>query len=100
MIKLTALYRKPEDVEGFEKHYFGVHIPLIKQIPGLKKIEITRITGAPMGEARYHLMAEMYYDSMEEMNAANASAEGRAAVRDLMGFASDIVTLFYGEVGG
>ena len=26
---------------------------------------------APMGEAKYHVMAEMYYDSMDAMNAAN-----------------------------
>lgn len=98
MIKLTALYRKPEDAESFERHYFGIHIPLIKQIPGLQRIEITRVTVAPMGESRYYLMAEMYFTSMDAMNAANASPQGRAAAKDLMSFAADIVTLFYGEV--
>ena len=98
MIKFTALYRKPEDAETFEQHYFGIHIPLIKQIPGLQKIEITRVTGAPMGESRYYLMAEMYYTTMDAMNAANASPQGRAAAKDLMSFAADVVTLFYGEI--
>src|SRR5688500_1837985 len=28
MAKLVAIYKKPVDVEAFEKHYFGTHIPL------------------------------------------------------------------------
>ena len=98
MVKLIALYRKPADVEVFNKHYYEIHIPLIKKIPGLRKLEATNITGAPIGEAKYHLMAEMYYDSLDAMNAANASPEGKASARDLMSFAADVVTLFFGEV--
>jgi uncharacterized protein (TIGR02118 family) len=40
----------------------------------------------------------MYFDSVDAMNAANASAEGRAAAKDLMSFAASVVTLFIGEV--
>ena len=98
MVKLIALYRTPADVEAFDKHYYDVHIPLIKKTAGLRKLEVTTITGAPIGETKYHLVAEMYYDSVDAMNAANASPEGRAAGKDLMGFAADVVTLFFGEV--
>jgi len=100
MVKLVALYRKPADIELFDKHYYNVHLPLANNMPGLRKVEVTRITGAPIGEAPYHLMAEMYYDSVESMNAANASPEGKATARDLMSFAASVVTLFYGEVKG
>ena len=98
MTKLIALYRKPADATLFDKHYFDVHIPLIRKMPGLRKLEITGITGAPIGESKYHLLAEMYFDSIDSMNAANASPEGRAAAKDLMNFAADVVTLFYGDV--
>ncbi|MFI5252843.1 MAG: EthD family reductase [Bacteroidota bacterium] len=98
MIKLIALYRKPDDIAAFDKHYNDVHIPLAKKMPGLRKLEITRITGAPLGEAKYYIMAEMYFDSIDAMNASNASPEGKATVRDLMSFAGNLVTLFYGEV--
>src|SRR5258707_15495783 len=98
MTKLIALYRKPADTALFDKHYFEVHIPLIRKIPGLRKLEITAITGAPIGESKYHLQTEMYFDSVDSMNAGNASSEGRAAAKDLMRFASDVVTLFYGDV--
>jgi uncharacterized protein (TIGR02118 family) len=98
MVKLIALYKKPADLAEFEKHYFEVHIPLIKKAPGLKKIEVTKINGSPFGEAQYVYMAEMYYDSMDAMNGSNASPEGKAAAKDLMSFAANIVTLFFGEV--
>jgi uncharacterized protein (TIGR02118 family) len=98
MVKLIALYRTPEDVQAFDAHYDGIHLPLIRKTPGLRKLEVTRIDGSPIGESKYHLMAEMYYDNLDAMNAANASPEGRAAGKDLMGFARDVVTLFFGEV--
>jgi uncharacterized protein (TIGR02118 family) len=97
MTKLIALYRKRDDMTEFDKHYETVHAPLVKQYPGLKKLEITRITGAPIGESKYHFMAEMYFESREAMDAALASKEGKAVARDLMGFAADIVTVFMGE---
>lgn len=98
MVKLIALYRKPADVQEFDKHYKEIHTQLVLKMPGLRKLEITRITGAPMGDSKYHLMAEMYFDSMDALDAANASPEGKAAARDLMSFAADVVTLFFGEV--
>ncbi|SRR5713101_3471716 len=98
MVKLIALYRKPADVQEFDKHYEQVHTPLVLRMPELRKLEVTRITGSPIGESKYHLMAEMYFDSLDALNAANASPEGKATARDLMSFAADVVTLFFGEV--
>ena len=98
MTKLIALYKKPSDPIGFDKHYDEVHTPLVKKYPGLRKLEITRITGAPIGEPRFHLMVEMYFDNKESMDASLASPEGKAVARDLMSFAADVVTVFYGEV--
>ena len=98
MIKLTALFRKREGgMEEFDKHYNDVHTPLVKKYPGLKKLEITRITGAPIGETKFHLMAEMDWDTKESMDSALGSPEGRAIAKDLMSFAADIVTVFIGE---
>lgn len=97
MTKLIALFRKPPDVAAFDKHYDEIHTPLVKKYPNLRKLEITRITGAPIGETKYHLMCEMYWDSKDEMNASLASQDGKAVARDLMSFAADVVTVFIGE---
>ncbi len=98
MIRLIALYKMPEDKAAFDKHYDEVHTPLVKKMPGLKKLEVARITGAPIGEPKYYLICDMYFDNQDAMNAALASPEGKATARDLMSFASTLVTLFFAEV--
>jgi uncharacterized protein (TIGR02118 family) len=98
MVKLIALYRKPENTEAFESHYFDAHTPLVKKLPGLRRLEVAKITGAPIGEAKHHLIAEMYFDDENSMQRALASAEGKATASDLMEFAGSLVTLFFAEV--
>ncbi len=97
MTKLVALYRKPSDPAEFDRHFDGIHTPLVKKYPGLRKLEITRITGAPIGEAKYFLMAEMYFDNKDAMDRALASPEGKAVIKDILSFAADVITVFHGE---
>ncbi|MFT3701770.1 MAG: EthD family reductase [Agriterribacter sp.] len=40
MAKMTVVYNTPKDIDAFEKHYFEVHIPLAKKLPGLISYEI------------------------------------------------------------
>ncbi|MFD2370534.1 EthD family reductase [Brevibacillus sp. GCM10020057] len=98
MVKLVAVYRKPEDVEAFDKHYNEVHAPLAAKMPGLIKMEVSKIYGAPMGESDLHLIAEMYFESKEALLEALSSPEGRAAGKDLRGFAGSLVTMHFAEV--
>jgi uncharacterized protein (TIGR02118 family) len=98
MVKLIALYKKPADVKAFEEHYFNTHIPLTNQIPGLKRVEISRVNGSPMGESEYYLMAEMYFDNMDALKAGMSSPEGKASGKDLMSFAKDVVCMMFAEV--
>lgn len=101
MVKLIALYKAPDNPAEFDQHFSEVHTPLVKKMPGLRKLEAAKITGAlPTGrdEARHYLIAEMYFDSQDSLNASMASPEGKAAARDLMSFAGNIVTMFFAEV--
>lgn len=98
MVKLIAMYRTPADAEEFDKHYFEVHMPLIYKMPGLLKTEVSRLSGMPGQDTKYHIMAEMYFESMDKLNESLASAEGKAAGKDLMSFAKDYVIMMFGEV--
>ena len=100
MIKLVALFKRPEEVEEFDRHYGEVHSPLMSRVPGLERMEVTRNIQAFRGEPPYHLVAEMYFRDRSSFDAAMASEENRAAGKDLMNFARDVVTMFYGEVEG
>jgi len=98
VVKLVALYKKPADLAAFEKHYTEIHTPLAKKMPGLRKLELCRFTGSPGGEAKFYLMAEMYFDTKEAMMAALGSPEGKAAGKDVMSFASDLIHMMFAEV--
>lgn len=98
MIKLIALYKQPKDKEAFDEHYFKVHGPITEKIPGLQRMEVTKIVGTPMGkESEFYILCEMYYENHEALQAGMRSAEGKASGKDLMGFAGDLVTLMIGE---
>jgi len=100
LVKFIALYKKPADVEAFEKHYTEIHAPLAKKMPGLKRFELSRMTGAPGGEAKFYMMAELYFDDKDAMFASLGSDEGKAAAKDVMGFAGDIVQMMFADVEG
>lgn len=97
MIKMIALYTHPEDKAAFDKHYNEVHIPLVNQLPNLLKVEIARVVdGLPNGSP-YYLIAEMYWESREIMDASMSGPEGRAVGKDARGF-GNILSLHVAEV--
>ena len=98
MVKLVAMYKTPDDTQAFDRHYREIHTPIVKRWPGLQRLEVSRITGAPIGEARHYLMAEMYFETEDAMQRALASPDGKAAATDVMEFAGKLVTMFYAEV--
>src|SRR5690242_15417403 len=86
MVKLIALYTRPDDVAAFEQHYNEVHLPLIRQVPGLRKLVANTVWGTPRGEPAYYKIAEMWFDDRAAFDTAMASPENRAAGKDLMSF--------------
>ncbi|MBI4787407.1 MAG: EthD family reductase [Chloroflexi bacterium] len=100
MVKLIALFRKPADPAAFDRAYFETHVPLVRQVPELRRVEVARITGAPRGEPEYYLMAAMYFDDRAAMDRAMASPENAAAGKNLMGFAKGLVTFMFAEEVG
>jgi uncharacterized protein (TIGR02118 family) len=79
--RFLALYEKPADPETFDRHYREVHIPLLRQLPGLRRYtvgrDVTALHGAPC-----YLVTGLEWDTMDELRAAFASPEGRATASD------------------
>lgn len=98
MVKLVALYAPPHDPAEFSRHLETIHIPLLRAVPGLRALEVTRFSGSTMGDFRFTLMIELVFDSREALDAGMASREGKAVARDLMRFAAPLVSIYHGEV--
>ena len=81
MAKLIVLYPPPADVTTFERRYRLEHAPMVVQkVPGLRKFLAAQVLGTPAGAAPYQRVAELYFDSMESLQAAMASPGGQATV--------------------
>lgn len=79
--RFLALYETPADPEAFDQHYRQIHIPLLRQLHGLRRYsvgrDLTTLHGVP-----YYLVTELIWDTMDELRAAFASPEGQATAAD------------------
>ena len=99
MIKYVALYRTPEDPEQFDKNYFGTHVPIVNDTPGLVRTELAKVTRMMVGEPAYYVLAELYFDSVESMKAAFKTDPWRESGDNLQSWGGmDLVTMFTAEV--
>ena len=90
MARMVVIYRTPKDVEAFDRHYFDIHVPLAKKMPGLRKYEISRgpvtvLAGSP----DVYLIGTVHFDNLDAMKQAFASPEGRATAADRQIYAPD-----------
>ena len=81
--RMVVIYRTPRDPAAFDAHYFNVHIPLAKRLPGLQRYEISKLPIAtPAGDAEPYLVATLYFDTFEALRAAFATPVGRECAAD------------------
>ena len=97
MKKMLALYRTPADVEDFMAHYQAVHAPLARKIPGLVRLEVTRLTRTLIGDDGNFLLAELYFED-DAFREAMRSPENAALGQDLPNFAEGLVTVMTGDL--
>ncbi len=94
MPRLVVLYNAPEDTAAFDAHYRDVHTPIVESYPKLRRLTTCKPEGVGGRPSPYYLMAEMAFDTLEELDAAMMSDAGAASARDLRNFAGAGVTLF------
>ncbi len=90
MALMVVIYPTPENIETFDRHYFEIHVPLAKKIPGLRKYEVSDgpiVT--PAGTADIHRIGALYFDDLAAIETAFASPQGQAAGADRRLFAPD-----------
>ena len=90
------LYPQPDDPEAFDRHYREVHIPLAKQLPGLRRYTVSRSQAQVRGGAPYYLIAELDWDDKESMQRAFQSPAGKATADDVPTFApSGVISMTF-----
>lgn len=95
MVRLVALYKRPQDPAAFDAYYFGKHKPLAEKIPGLLEYRCSRVFGGPAGKSPYYFMAELCFQDKEAFKKGMMSPESLAAAKDLDNFAKGICEVIF-----
>ena len=98
MNRLTVLYGHPNDPAEFDRYYRDVHIPLAREMKGLKGWTIGKCQSATPGEdPPYYMIVSLYTESREAMEAILDTPEGKATVADVANFATGGATFLYND---
>lgn len=98
MVKLVVAYGQPDDPGAFDRHYADNHVPLAQKIPNVRRFDAGKVLGSADGSAApYYFIAELWFDTAEELRASLQSPEGQAAAADVGTFASGGATLMIAE---
>jgi uncharacterized protein (TIGR02118 family) len=90
MARMVVIYRTPKDIEAFDRHYFEIHVPLARKLPGLRKYEISDgPIATPAGPSDVYRIGTLHFDDLAALEKAFASPQGRAAGADRRLFAPD-----------
>ena len=85
MVKVMIfLSRQPQlTSEAFDQHLREMHVPLVVQLPGLRRLVINRVLPDPSGASpAWNAVAEDWFDSPEAMQTAMGSPQGQAVNAD------------------
>jgi len=84
MFKAMILLKRKEthSFAEFETWWLRDHVPLAKQLPGLRKAVMNLVIGD--GEGAYDGVSELWFDSQEDFEQAYASEIGKTVAADSM----------------
>jgi len=97
LAKIIVLFGKPKDPELFDRQYWEDHVPMAKQMPGLKKYTVHKVVGAPRGDPTYCQVVELDFENMNSLKNALSSEAGRDSGRHGVKIATGGITFLYAE---
>jgi uncharacterized protein (TIGR02118 family) len=87
--KIVVMYPPPKDVEAFEDVYNNEHVPMaVDKMLGKTKIVATKVIGSPLGPPAFHRIAEVYFPSMQALEACAASEGGKLTIAHALSISS------------
>ena len=94
-VKLVVIYPRPKDIDAFEKIYQTEHVPLaVAKLGGKTKIVATKILNSPQGLPPFYRIAEIYFPSMQALEACAASEGGKETLANAVKISSGGMPIF------
>ena len=93
MHKLVVLYPPPNDPEAFRSYYTQTHIPLVRQLPGLRRYGYSFEVASPAGDSPFFCVFEAEWDDAAAMRESMTSEQGQLVAADVPNYAPDGVVM-------
>ena len=98
MFQFTTLYYRVDDEETLEAFFSSTHLQLAEKLPGLVKSEVSRISGQPGGESRFHMAYSLYFATEQSFYKSLASDPGIKLMQALKPWAdARLIAWYYAE---
>ncbi|MGX4708297.1 EthD family reductase [Rhodococcus sp. DMF-1] len=95
MYRITIVYNQPTDSAAFDEYYATKHLPLVREIPNVKKFAVGRCEPLDGNPPAAYALAELYFESEDEAGRAFASPQGQSAAGDVANFATGGILLLF-----
>lgn len=77
-VKFMVIYPTPTDIPTFEKRYQEEHVPMaVEKLGGKTRFIATKVLGSPQGAAPFYRIAEVFFPSLEALEACAQSEGGK-----------------------
>jgi uncharacterized protein (TIGR02118 family) len=98
MYKTVGLYKRMDNEDEFYDYYTNVVVPQLLNIPGVLKVEVTRLHSTRVsGDSNYFLMGETYFANYESFQRTMTTPEGKAALATALKESSEFLTAYVGQ---
>ncbi len=91
---LTVIYPRPDDEAHFKKYYEETHIPLARQMPGLKSCHYAFPAAVGPAEVPFCIF-QAYFESPQAMGQAMQSPIGAKVAADVPNYSPKGATIFH-----
>jgi uncharacterized protein (TIGR02118 family) len=96
---LTVIYPAPSEAARFKAYYETTHVPLAKQLPGLKSCSFAYPQALGAAPAPFCIF-QAWFEDRDAMFAALQSDIGKRVADDVPNYSPDGATLFHFPLGG
>src|SRR3978361_1106068 len=97
--KITVIYDNPTDPTAFEAGYADGQVALAKKLPGLQRIETSKVwpkeDGSPTPAYR---MVDLYFADYDSASAAVTTAEAGELFPSIFGLATGGVRILFADI--
>lgn len=97
--KITVIYDNPTDPDAFEAGYADGQVELAKALPGLQRIETSKVWPKEDGTATpAYRLVDLYFEDYDSASAAVATPEAAALFPSIFGLATGGVRIVFADV--